>query len=479
MKVRIGMLALAWTAMSATAVAGAPALRAGAAAVDITPREFPVDMPGGFGENPAAGAHDPLHARALVFDDGATALALVVADNLGVARETADEAKALACRRCGVPPERIMVAATHTHSAPPCNSRAEATPAAAYRKVLVEGLAEAVVHAHAMLRPAEVGAATHPLPEEVFNRRWFLKPGKMPLNPFGKIDQVKMNPGTRPDILDRPAGPTDPDLTVLDVRDARSRKPLALLASYSLHYVGGTPRAKVSADYYGEFARLMPSRVGAGEEFVAIMANGTSGDINNIPFGITRPPREPFEQIRIVARKAADAAWFAREKIVSRRADARLGMAQREVTLKVRRPTEGQIADAKAVLATTNETERAKLPKLAEVYARRVLSLAAAGDTLSVPLQALRIGDFAICAIPFETFAETGLNLKRRSPFPRTVVIGIANGYNGYLPTPEQHQLGGYETWLGTCRVQENASAILTDHLLAMLSELAKGKDSE
>ena len=154
-------------------------------------------------------------------------------------------------------------------------------------------------------------------------------------------------------------------------------------------------------------------------------------------------------------------------------------MAQREVTLKVRRPTEGQIADAKAVLATTNETERAKLPKLAEVYARRVLSLAAAGDTLSVPLQALRIGDFAICAIPFETFAETGLNLKRRSPFPRTVVIGIANGYNGYLPTPEQHQLGGYETWLGTCRVQENASAILTDHLLAMLSELAKGKDSE
>jgi len=91
---------------------------------------------------------------------------------------------------------------------------------------------------------------------------------------------------------------------------------------------------------------------------------------------------------------------------------------------------------------------------------------------LEVPLQALRIGDLAMCAIPFETLVEIGLNLKQRSPFPRTMVIGIANGYNGYLPTPEQHQLGGYETWLGTNRVQRDASVIITDQLLDMLAEL-------
>ena len=56
------------------------------------------------------------------------------------------------------------------------------------------------------------------------------------------------------------------------------------------------------------------------------------------------------------------------------------------------------------------------------------------------------------------------------------MVISIANGRHGYLPTPEQHKLGGYETWLGTCRVQEDASVILTDHLLEMLAELAKAK---
>ena len=91
---------------------------------------------------------------------------------------------------------------------------------------------------------------------------------------------------------------------------------------------------------------------------------------------------------------------------------------------------------------------------------------------MTVPVQALRIGDFAVCAIPFEAFAEIGLDLKKRSPFPRTMVIGIANAPSGYLPTPEQHKLGGYETWLGTNRVQEDASVILVDNLLEMLGEL-------
>jgi hypothetical protein len=444
----------------------APSLRAGAAAVDVSPREFPSNMPGGFTANLAEGSHDPLHARALVLSDGTITLAMVVVDNLGVAREVGDEAKALAAERTGIPPERVLLAATHTHSAP-------ASTAEGYRKLLVTGIAESIAIANQALRPAAVGHGAHPLPEEVFNRRWYLKPGQMPPNPFGEMDEVRMNPGTSPDVLDRPAGPTDPDLTILSVRDAKSRKPLALFANYALHYVGGTPSGMVSADYFGEFARLMPSRLRAGEEFVAMMSNGASGDINNIPFLITRPPREPFEQIRIVASKAADAGWFAHAAIESHEAGVRLGMLQREVTLRVRRPTEEQVAWAKGVLAITDEAERAKLPRLAEAYARRTLNLAEADETVNVLVQALRIGDLAVCALPFEALVEIGLDLKQRSPFPQTMVIGIANGYHGYLPTPKQHKLGGYETWMGTCRVEKDSSVILTNHLLEMLGVLA------
>ena len=474
---------IAWTALAllaccptAFAQQRAPSLRAGAAAVDITPQQFPINMPGGFSANLAERAHDPLHARALVLDDGTTTLAMVVVDNLGVAREAADDAKAIAAKRCGIAPEKVLVCATHTHSAPSSNSTNGPPQAVAYRKILVEGIAESIVRAHAALRPAAVGAAAHPLPDEVFNRRWFLKPDKMPLNPYGKLDQVKMNPGTSPDVLDRPAGPTDPDVTIISVQDAK-RKPLALFANYSLHYVGGAPQGMVSADYYGEFARLMPSRVRSDENFVAMMSNGTSGDINNIPFLVNRPPREPFEQIRIVAQKAADAAWFAHRKIEKHQADARLGMIQREVTLRFRRPTAGQVAEARAVLAIKDKAAKEKLPRLAENYARSTVAAAERREeTLTVQLQALRIGDLAVCGIPFETFVEIGLDLKKRSPFPRTMVIGLANARHGYLPTPEQHKLGGYETWLGTNTVQEDASVIITNHLLEMLAELARQK---
>jgi neutral ceramidase len=451
--------------------AQASSLRAGAAAVDITPREFPLNMPGGFSANLAESAHDPLHSRALVLDGGSVRLALAVVDTLGAGPEVLDEIKQAAFEKTGIPVERILISSTHTHTGP-AHPKEGPAPAVAYRQVFVEGVVASLVEANAALKPALFGSASHPLPDEVFNRRWFLKPGKMPPNPFGKYDAVKMNPGTSPDVLDRPAGPTDPDVSVLSFQDER-RQPLAVYANYALHYVGGSPKAQISADYFGEFARVFPSRVGSPKAFVAMLSNGASGDINNIPFGITRPPREPFEQIRVVAQKTADAAWFALRKIEKHRGDVRLAMRERNVPLKYRRPSEEEVTQARAFLAVKDKDAIEQLPRLAQNYAYGTVRAAErTEDTLTVKLQAVRIGDTAVCGIPFEAFVEMGLELKKRSPFAQTVVVGLANGRHGYLPTAEQHPWGGYETWLGTNNVQEDASRILTEHLLEMLAEL-------
>ncbi len=456
--------------------AHAAGLRAGAAAVDITPTQFPMNMPGGFSANMAEKAHDPFHARALVLADDKTGIAMVVVDNLGAGPDVLKEAKAIASAKTGIPAEQMLISSTHTHSGPSLNTRSEAS--AAYYKKFVEGVAGSIIQAHEALKPASMGAAAHPLPDEVFNRRWYVKEGKMPLNPFGRLDKVKTNPGTNPDVIDRPAGPTDPDITILSIQGEK-RKPLALFANYSLHYVGGAPGGQMSSDYFGEFARVMPSRVRGDESFVAMMSNGTSGDINNIPFGTVRPPREPFEQIRIVAQKAADTAWFAYQKIGKHQGDVRIGMLQRDITLKLRKPSAQEVADAKLVLAVPNKDKAAleKLPTRAKNYAGSVVGAAEnPEETLTVQLQAIRIGDFAVCGIPFETFVEIGLDLKKRSPFPQTMVIGLANGKHGYLPTPEHHKLGGYETWIGTNRVQEDTSVILTTNLLEMMGELKKAE---
>ena len=449
-----------------------PVFRAGAAAVDVTPQQFPLNMPGGFSANLAESAHDPLHARALVLEDGTTTLAMVVVDNLGVSPELIVEAKQLASQKTGIPVGKMLVSSTHTHSGPPSHGGKEGSPEAAYRQRLLDGIVASIVKAHETLRPAAAGAASHPLPEEVFNRRWYLKPGKMTPNPFGKMDEVRMNPGTNPEVIDRPAGPTDPDFLVLSIQNEK-RQQIALYASYALHYVGATPRGEISADYFGEFARLLPSRLRGDGTMVSMLANGASGDINNIPFTVTRPPRETFEQVRIVAQKAADAAWFAHRKIETHDRAPKLGMIERQVELRYRRPSEEDIVAARKVLDTKVKEEVEALPRLAQHYAARVLAAAERSEeTLTVPVQAIRVGDLAICGLPFEVLVEIGLELREKSPFGETMVIGLANGRHGYLPNPKQHALGGYETWLGTNTVEVDSSEILTKHLLEMLAEL-------
>jgi hypothetical protein len=259
-------------------------------------------------------------------------------------------------------------------------------------------------------------------------------------------------------------------VSVLYVTTAKG-KPLAVYANYSLHYVGNTG-GQVSADYFGEFSRLMAVRVGSpAEGFVAMMTNGTSGDINNINFRDPRPRREPFEQIRIVASKTADAAMRAIKQIDSPSSDVMLGMLQREVTLKHRVPSEAVLARARKIVESDPQEDE-HLPRLSRIYAQRTLSLTELPPTTNVLIQTIRIGDLAICSLPFEVLVEIGLELKERSPASDTFTVELANGGYGYLPTPEQHQFGGYETWLGTNKVQFDSSVILVNNLIEMLDEL-------
>ena len=79
-------------------------------------------MLGGYGYNRrCTGVHDPLHAKAVVFDDGVTPVALVVVDSIGLQYTTVQEIRAAASQKVTefvLPPERIIVQSTHTHCAP-------------------------------------------------------------------------------------------------------------------------------------------------------------------------------------------------------------------------------------------------------------------------------------------------------------------------------------------------------------------------
>ncbi|MFO7907989.1 MAG: hypothetical protein ACQESR_30265 [Planctomycetota bacterium] len=209
-----------------SAEAATSGFRAGAATSNITPFLGGAVI-GGFTHFPATGVHDELHARCLVVDDGKTKLALVVCDLLGVSHDVSNTARKLIAENTGLPPGNVLICAVHTHSA--CSALGQA-PLDEYHTFVARRIADGVQTAHSRLRPAEMAFMTAEAPEHVNNRRWVMKPGTAPPNPFGKIDKVKMNPpGGSPDLVE-PAGPTDPTVSIL-----------AFLVSLSHGYLGYLP----------------------------------------------------------------------------------------------------------------------------------------------------------------------------------------------------------------------------------------------
>ncbi len=450
-------------------------LQAGSAAVDITPDVFPMQLRSG----PSKYVHDPLHVRAVALQNGEGRVAIALIDAIGTGREETDEAKRIAAEKTGWKPEEMLISGTHTHSAP---KGGDTSPGRiAYEKKRNDGMAQALIQAIESMEPARVGYASDEESTEVYNRRWFLKEGTMDKNPLGGFDQVRTN-APRQNLV-KPAGPVDPEVCVVDIR-TRKNRPLGLVANWALHYVGGIPSVieedgrkvgMASADYFGEFARVMPYRLGGNppENFVAFMTNGAAGDINNIDFSSTRAPRAPFEQCRIVAAKAADAAWRAVKKIETYEENPVIAMRQREVPLEYRQPTNDMIEQAKALLELTNK-ERNEINQRSTSNVNLTIEYSGADrpEPLPVLIQAIRIGDQAIVSMPFEVLVEIGLEIKEKSPFPHTFLIEQANGSHGYLPPPNQHELGGYETWLSSARFEKDSSVILTKNLLEMLGEL-------
>src|SRR5438132_6457276 len=178
-------------------------IRAGAYAMNVTPPRFPISVNGGMADRLAKSAHDPLHARCLVLDDGRQKLVLVVVDSCMIPRQLIDAAKAKVQARLGIPSEQICISATHTHSAPTLTGVFQSDPDKEYVAFLTEKIAAGIEKAVHRLQSAEVGFGVGRNADQLFNRRWKVRPGSTLLaDPFGKgTDQVKMIPGYKhPDL---------------------------------------------------------------------------------------------------------------------------------------------------------------------------------------------------------------------------------------------------------------------------------------
>jgi neutral ceramidase len=445
--------------------------RAGAYAIDITPLQLPVLVNGGVRERVADKVHDALHARCLVLDDGTVQLAIVVVDSCLIPRSLADEAKALATKDTGISTDRILISATHTHSAPSVSGCLGTDCDEKYAKWLPGKIAEGILLAQKNLQPARVGWAVGRDEKNIYCRRFLMKPGTALTNPYSdkRRDRAQMNPGHNNANAIRPTGPADPAVTILSVQ-TRDGRPLALLGNYSTHYAGSPA---LSADYFAVFASEIGRLIGADPQFVGIMSNGTSGDANCNDYMSAKSRKYDYFS---VGRDIAQAAFEA-YKTIEYHDWVPLVMRELRLVLDARVPTEQEVVKAREFMKTFAGR---KPQNWQEVYARETVVMSEMSPTRELKLQAIRIGDLGIAAIPCEVYGSTGLAIKAASPLQTTMNISLANGCEGYLPPPEQHKLGGYTTWRArTSCLEEMAEPKIKAAVVGLLVDVATARTIE
>ena len=440
-------------------------LLVGATAVDISPTHLPVIVNGMFEERTADRTVDPLFARAFVFDDGHTRIAIVVVDSCMLPRELLDAAKAEASKRTGIPADHILISATHTHSAPSSMGCLGSRPDPEYPAFVVPRLARAIQSAAEKLQPAKIGFAKLHAPNFTYCRRYIRRPDRIIKDPFGEPTvRANMHPGfLSPDAIG-PSGPVDDELSLIAIQTADG-KPLGVLANFSMHYVGSP---MVSSDYFGRFAEHLAKQIDGTDgstSCIVSMSQGTSGDLASMNYGAETNRRE-YDSY---AKELADLA-LAAYRNVNYRSDVSLAMREAKLILDRRVPSPERLAASKKIAEAVGD----RLPKgQAEIYALEQLMLHAEPQR-ELKLQAVRIGDIAIAAIPNEVFALTGLKLKLQSPLENTFNIELANGAEGYIPPPEQHKMGGYTTWPArTAALEVEAEPKIVASLLQLLEHVS------
>ena len=438
-------------------------LSAGAAQVDITPIKLPVTVNGGFLTNKVRIIADRLHSRAIVISDKKETIAIAVVDSCMIPTHLCDAVKEQVFIKTGIRKNRILISATHTHSAPSVMDLCLGTDKDEdYSNFLPGKIAESIIRAHSKLQPAKAGWSVFDGSDYTKPRRWAFWPGTG-TDPFGeKTIRANMHPGYQNPSATGETGPTDPWFTLFSLV-SENNQPIAVLGNFSMHYFSG--HSGISSDYFGRYSKELSARLGNG--CVVALSQGTSGDVWRADYGKPREDSEISIQRYVKELTELSAQSLSTIKYSD---NLPISMEERRVEINCRVPDEKRLNWAREVAKSIkNNTPKNK----AEVYARQALYLHQ-NPKVEIVLQALSFGDFGITTMPNEVYALTGLKLKSWSPLSTLMNIELANGADGYIPPAEQHFLGGYTTWPSvTAGLEIGAEKKITSHLIQMLENVS------
>ena len=414
-------------------------LLAGFRRIEITP-DGPVSLAGYLNERISRGVLDPLYARLALLVSGDDSALFVQIDSCLIGDSDVDDIKGRIESRTGIGRANVIVFASHTHTAPALMGLFGLKKEEEYLQALKDTIVDEAIRLKADI-PVSMRTAVFDYPGLAFNRRWFLKDGRLITNP----------PKGSPE-LDRPEGTVDREIGIAEFRDNREQLQ-ALFVNVSNHTdtVGGD---RISADWPGYFERELGRLLGCPVPVLTFIA--PQGNINHFEFDSPKPQIGEREAVRIgsaYARLVAAGMSGSRPVRIDR-IDGRI----MTLTAGPREVSRDDLDDAEEIMKIKTESSRADLTAedlargdiaVRKIFARELLRFQREKpDSYRVPLQLLRVGPIAFAAIPGEPFAEIGLELKRLPGNGKTTVwpTALANGYFGYIPLCESFDRGGYET---------------------------------
>ncbi len=499
----LGAVVFAATFDSAVGQEQSAPIQIGVAETDITP---PIGFPmaGYFHERLADGQVDPLKAKCIVFRSESEQAALVICDLTGIAVDFSHAVRTAASNRTGIPAANIVVAATHSHTAPDytkalynfladkssaekslgkpskaiADDQAVATSAvrADYVGRLIENTVAAVELACKDVQPVNLqsGWVEQQTPVS-FNRRFVQRDGS-----------VRTWVGLDHEGSVRSAGPIDPEIGLLRINDADG-KPLGLVSNFALHLdtVGGL---KWSGDY--PYFIEQAARTALGSDVISVFGTGCCGDINHVnPRGTVRNKTD------FIGGSLGESVVSGLQHL-SPIENPQLEVRSATVELPVQEASAEDVARAIQVMKAVHAGEKVEFldhvtahkkllvdqlrnnPRLApdseaHLARRQTHHWAGIGETLPVEVHAICIGDdLAIVCLPGEVFVDLGLAIKRGSPFRTTLIIELSNSVETcYIPTRAAYAGGSYE--VTNSAVAAGSGEMLVEESLKLLRSAA------
>jgi len=390
----------------------------------------------------ATGTADPLRATMIWLSTADSPGVLWLSlDAIAVGSALVAELAAAAAAAAGIPPECVVVCASHTHSGPSgWTGQIHPVIPAAREPDLYEPLVAAVASAS--------------LPRQPIRASW------------RSVEVVGVGTNRH-----RKNGPHDNTAGVLALH-AMDGSPAAILLDFACHPTTyGPENLRWSADWPGAaraaLGRALGGSLGGSLSRDAVVVGFLQGAAGDVSPRFTRQARGAQEVDRLGGLFAARVAEALTQPGLDLPAAA---PTIRRTTARLKVRDLPAPAEAAAMVATAaagihggldEPSARIAQTRLDGARGQALMSAAELPEHLDLPVSVVVLGEVAWVHLPVELFAIHGACLQADSPHPITRVIGYTDGYFGYVVDPDAAQRGTYEALI-TFFDQPATNALLT-----------------